>query len=88
MLQKAEEGRKFIEATNDAKSAESFLKGGESEAQSRLVTLTPEESEDQSVRDEVETILKVDSLGFVKRNKATAAEERAKFVLQKSADEA
>ena len=53
MLQKAEEGRKFIEATNDAKSAESLLKAGESEAQSLLVTLTPEESEDQSVRDEV-----------------------------------
>jgi len=68
----AKEERKFMEAANAAKFAESLLKAAESEAQSQLDKLTREESKDLHVREELETIIKDDSLGIVKRNKAKA----------------
>ena len=68
----AEEEKKFMEAANAAKFAESLLKAAESEAQSHLDKLTREESKELHVREELENIIKDDSLGIVKRNKAKA----------------
>lgn len=68
----AEEEKKFMEAANAAKFAESLLKAAESEAQSHLDKLTREESKELHVKEELENIIKDDSLGIVKRNKAKA----------------